>query len=60
MGNTWRKSDKFGSQKRERENRKNRKRMKKLAKKHGCLQTVEEDYNEDYESQYGEEDVRNY
>ncbi len=54
MGNTWRKSDKFGAQKRERELRKNRKRMKKLAKKHGSTQLSDEEYTDDYENQYGD------
>ena len=55
MGNTWRKSDKFGDEKRKRELQKNKKRLKKLARKHGGLQVSDEDYNDDYESQYGDD-----
>lgn len=55
MGNTWRKSDTFRDEKHKRELRKNLKRMHKLAKKHGVAQ-VDEEYQDDYESHYGEED----
>ena len=55
MGNTWRKTDTFRDKKHQREVQKNRKRMKKLAKKHGATQVSDVDYQDDYESHYGED-----
>ena len=55
MGNTWRKSDKFGDEKRKRELSKNKKRLKKLARKQGSVQVAEENYTDDYENQYEED-----